>query len=142
MDEQSLIDKLKRIQALYVGATTHGERAAAQKAYDRVHTRIEQERFDRPTEYKFTMGDDFQRRLFTALARKHGMQPFRYKRQRHTTVMLNATPRFVDQVLWPEFENLSDSLRSYLDEVTERVISEAVFSDQSDAAVSNEIEAR
>jgi len=139
MDERELIEKLRRIQALYVGATTAGERAAAHKALERVSTRLEQERYVKTTEYKFSMGDHFQRRLFTALARKHGLRPFRYKRQRYTTVMLHATPQFVDEVLWPEFEKLSETLESYLCQVTERVIAEAVHADQSDAAVAKEI---
>ncbi len=142
MDERDLIDKLKRIQALYLGAATAGERAAAQKAYERVRTRLEQERYTKTTEYRFTMADHFQRRLFVALARKHGLRPFRYKRQRYTTVMLNTTPRFVDEVLWPEFEQLSETLQEFLSEVTTRVIAEAVHEDQSDAAVAKEIASR
>jgi len=139
MNEQDLIDKLRRIQALYLGATTAGERAAAEKAYERVSSRLHQERHVEITEYKFTMSDAFQRRLFTALARRHGLRPFRYKRQRYTTVMLKVSPRFVDEVLWPEFEQLSQSLNAYLSQVTERVIAEAVHADQSDAAVAAEL---
>ena len=142
MDERELIDKLRRIQALYLGAATAGERAAAHKAYERVRTRLEQERYTKATEYKFTMADHFQRRLFVALARKHGLRPFRYKRQRYTTVMLHVAPRFVDEVLWPEFEQLSETLQEYLSEVTTRVIAEAVHEDQSDAAVTKEITGR
>lgn len=142
MDERELIEKLKRIQALYVGATTDGERAAAQRAYERVRTRLEQERYTTVVEYKFTMSDAFQRRLFVALVRKHGLQPFRYKRQRYTTVMVNTTEQFVDEVLWPEFEQLSDTLRTYLDDITTRVIAEAVHADQSDASVAKELTSR
>lgn len=139
MNEQELIEKLKRIQALHLGATTPGEREAAQKAFERVSNRIEQERATTAVEVQFSMADHFQRRLFTALARKHGLRPYRYKRQRHTTVVLRANRQFVDQVLWPEFETLSASLQAYLAEVTERVIAEAVHADQSDAAVAGEL---
>ena len=142
MDERELIEKLKRIQSLYMGATTAGEEVAALKAYERVQARLQQERYNKPVEYKFTMSDRFQRRMFTALARKHGLEPYRRKRQRHTTVMLRVSKEFVDGVLWPEFEALSDSLHTYLDQVTDRVISEAVHADQSDAAVTREITAR
>ncbi len=139
MNERDLIEKLKRIQALHEGATTAGERIAAQKAFERMSGRLEQERAATVDEYQFSMSDHFQRRLFMALARKHGLSPYRYKRQRHTTVMLRATPKFIDQVLWPEFETLSATLQDYLSDVTERVISEAVHTDQSDAAVTREI---
>lgn len=139
MDERELVERLKHIQALYIGATTAGERAAANKAYDRVNTRLEQERYTKATEYKFSMADHFQRRLFTALARKHGLRPYRYKRQRYTTVVLQASPKFIDEVLWPEFEKLSETLGDYLSQVTERVIAQAVHADQSDAAIAKEI---
>lgn len=142
MDERDLIEKLTRIQALYLGATTAGERAAASKAFERVKTRLEQERYTQAEEYKFTMSDQFQRQLFMALVRKHGLRPYRYKRQRYTTVMLRATPQFVDEVLWPEFEQLSATLQEYLSHVTTRVIAEAVHEDQSDADVAKEIPER
>jgi len=53
--------------------------------------------------------------------------------------MLRVTSQLVDDVLWPEFERLSDTLESYLDGVTERVIAAAVHEDQSDAALSPEL---
>jgi len=141
MNEHELIEKLKRIQALYQGATTAGEEVAALKAFERVQARLEQERYNKPIEYKFRMSDRFQRRLFTALARKHGLEPYRYKRQRYTTVMLRVSKEYVDSVLWPEFQALSESLHDYLDSMTDRVIAEAVHADQSDAAVTREITA-
>lgn len=139
MDERELIAKLQRIQALYRGATTAGERVAAHKAAERVRTRLEQERYLKQVEYKFSMTDSFQRRLFVALVRRHGLQPYRRYRQRHTTVMVRVSPRFVDEVLWPEYTQLSETLYSYLDGVTDRVIAEAVHADQSDAAVAAEL---
>jgi len=140
MDEAELVERLRRIQSLYTGATTPGERAAAAKAMERVATRLEQQRYVEVTEYKFSLDNAFQRRLFLALTRKHGLRPFRRKRQRYTTVMLRATPRFVDEVLWPQFESLSDTLDAYLSDVTDRVIAEAVHGDASEAAVAPELE--
>lgn len=40
----------------------------------------------------------------------------------------------MEVVLWPEFRELEAELRSYLQEVTLRVIHEDVYSDTSDAA--------
>ena len=141
MNEQELVERLRRIQALYLGATTQGERAAAAKAMERVTTRLEQERYTKATEYKFTLSSSFQVRLFVALARRHGLDPYRRKRQRYTTVMLRVSPRYVDEVLWPEFNALSETLQEYLGEVTDRVIAEAVHGDKTDATeVSGELE--
>jgi tRNA nucleotidyltransferase (CCA-adding enzyme) len=41
---------------------------------------------------------------------------------------------FVDQVLWPEFQELNKALTQYLNEVTTRVIREEVHRDTSEAA--------
>jgi hypothetical protein len=140
MDEGELIEKLKRIQALYLGATTPGERIAAEKAIDRVSMRLDQHKYEQPEEYKFTMADGFQRRLFLALVRKHGLAPYRLKRQRYTTVMVRCSPRFVDEVLWPQYERLSETLEGYLADVTARVIRDAVHGDASEAAEAKELE--
>ena len=39
----------------------------------------------------------------------------------------------MDETLWPEFEEVSRELRTYLDEVTARVIREAIHADVRDA---------
>jgi hypothetical protein len=48
--------------------------------------------------------------------------------------MVKAPKRFVEETLWPEFEQLRTTLESYLDEVTERVIADVLHADPSDAA--------
>jgi tRNA nucleotidyltransferase (CCA-adding enzyme) len=68
-----------------------------------------------------------------ALSRRYGLKPYRYRRQRHTTVVIRAPKGFIDTVLWPEFTELNQALRNYLNEVTLRVIHEEIYSDASDA---------
>jgi hypothetical protein len=48
--------------------------------------------------------------------------------------MLKAPRPFIDQVLWPEFEELNTALRQYLNEVTNRIIREEAHRDTSEAA--------
>ena len=134
-DERALIEKLLRIEALHAGATTPGERAAAASALERIRERLKKVAVqDPPVEYRFTMADPWARKLFLALLRRYGLKPFRYSRQRYSTVMVRVPKRFVDETLWPEYLALSESLSAYLNEVTERVISEAVHKDYSEAA--------
>lgn len=133
MNEQELIEKLRRIQALVDGAATDGERAAAESAKARVEERLAAcAREDPPREYSFSLENAWSRRLFVALLRRYGLRPYRYPRQRRTTVMARVSKRFCDEVLWPEFCGLDKTLRAYLDEVAERVIAEAVHADGSD----------
>ncbi|GMR24493.1 MAG: hypothetical protein BMS9Abin37_3045 [Acidobacteriota bacterium] len=136
MDESTLMDKLRRIEALYAGATTAGEKDAAGRARQRILERLAQwERTDPPTEFHFSMGDMWSRKVFVALLRRYDITPYRYKRQRHTTVMARMPTTFVDETLWPEFKEISDTLQRYLSEVTERVVSEVLHEDSSDADV-------
>jgi hypothetical protein len=134
-DEATLIDKLRAIEALHAGATSPGERAAAANARERILARLaEIATADLPVEFRLTVSDPWSKRLLMALLRRYGIRPFRYRRQRRTTVMVHAPRRFIEEILWPEFEALNSTLRTYLDDVTNRVIAEAVHADVSDAA--------
>lgn len=129
-----LREKLRKIEALFAGAGTEGERVAAEAALARVRARLaEFGRSEKPTEIQFSVPDTWSRHLFLALCRRYGIAPYRYPRQRRSTVVVRAPRRFVEDVLWPEFKELDADLRSYLQEVTLRVIREDVFADTSDA---------
>ncbi len=136
MDEQALAEKLRRIEALFAGAATPGERQAAGEAAKRIAARLEETRVKDPAvEYQFSLADHWSRRLFIALLRRYGIDSYRYPRQKRTTVMVRAPKSFVDQTLWPEFQQLSDTLSTYLTEVTDRVIAQTIHNDMSDLSV-------
>lgn len=133
--EAQLREKLRKIESLFAGAGTAGERLAAEAALERVRARLAELRAkDPPIEMQFSMPDQWSRQLFLALSRRYGLRPYRYPRQRRTTVMLRVPQGFVDQVLWPEFQELNQALRHYLNEVTLRVIRDEVYADASEAA--------
>ena len=134
MDERTLIEKLHRIEALFAGGATEGERIAAAEARHRIQLRLlEVARTDPPIEYRFTLADAWSRRVFLALLRRYDLAPYRYRGQRHTTVMVRVSKRFVDETLWSEFQQIDGTLRRYLDDVTARVIAEVIHKDTSDA---------
>ena len=136
MDEQLLIDKLRKVEALFAGAASDGERDAAANAIEKIRDRLKHvQAVDPPIEMQFSMPDQWSRRLFSALLRRYGIDPYRYSGQRRTTVMARVPKGFVNDVLWPEFNELFRELQQYLDEVTERVISAGVFADSSEAEV-------
>jgi hypothetical protein len=136
MDEAQLIEKLRRVENLFAGAATAGEREAASNASDRIRRRLaDLQVSDPPIEQKFRLTDVWSRRLLLALMRRYGIRPYRYPGQRHTTVMARVPRGFVDQTLWPEFVELDEVLRRYLEETTERVIREGLESDSSEAEV-------
>jgi hypothetical protein len=88
---------------------------------------------ERPAEVQFSLPDQWQRRLFAALCRRYGLEPYRYKRQRRTTLVVRAPRSFVDRTLWPEYLDLKHALNEYLNEATERIIREEVYGDAEEA---------
>ena len=133
--EEQLREKLRKISALFEGATTIGERNAAAAAIDRMKQRLGATfTADQPVEFQFTLPDRWQRRLFSALCRRYGLEPYRYRRQRYTTVMVRVPKSFVDETLWPEYAELRAALNEYLNDATERIIREEVYSDTAEAS--------
>jgi hypothetical protein len=133
-DDAVLRAKLRKIEALFAGAGTEGERNAAEAALQRIRERLEQaQRAEKPIEMKFTFPDLWSRRLFVALCRRYELKPFRYKRQRYTTVMLRAPYSFIDAILWPEFQELNRALTEYLNNATEHIIREEVHRNTAEA---------
>lgn len=76
--ESHLREKLRKIEALFAGAGTVGERVAAEAALERVRARLtDTERRDPPIEMQFTMPDSWSGHLFIALCRRYGLKPYR-----------------------------------------------------------------
>ncbi len=134
MELEQLLETLRRIEALHARTDVAGERDAAAAALENMRARLARmEQQDPPVEYKFSMPDSWSRRLFTALLRRYGIQPYRYRGQRYTTVMARVSKSFVDDTLWPEYVELDEVLRAYLSDITDRVIREAIYEDSSEA---------
>lgn len=132
MTEAKLREQLRKIFALYEGATTPGERSAAAAAIERIKKAIAALSQTEPlVEYQFKLSDVWQQRLFSALCRRYGLAPYRYKRQRKTTMVIKAPKTFVTRTLWPEYQRLRGLLDRYLTDVTDRLILEEVL--QSEA---------
>jgi hypothetical protein len=139
MNEKKLIEKLRLIETLFSGATTGGEKVAAEQARNRILERLRRiEKEDPLVEYRFSMVDMWSRKVFVALLRRYGIKPYRYTGQRYTTVMAHVSKRFVDETLWPEFQEISETLRAYLSEITNRVVSQVIHTDSSEAEVVKE----
>jgi hypothetical protein len=133
--EEQLREKLRKISALFAGATTPGERDAAAAAVRRVTAALRKTlSAEQAIENQFSFPDRWQRRLFSALCRRYGLEPYRYKGQRYTTVVVRAPRSFVVQTLWPEYQELSAALDDYLNDATERIIREEVYGDTREAS--------
>lgn len=133
-DRQKLLETLRKIEALHAGAATPGERDAAAGARERIRARFRsvagQERSE---EFRFTMDNPWSRKIFVALLRRYGMDPYRYSRQRRNTVMARVPRSFVEQTLMPEFEEMNRALVDHLGRITDDIISAEISRDTSEA---------
>jgi hypothetical protein len=82
---------------------------------------------------QFRLSDRWHRRLFLALCRRYGLKPYRYPRQRYSSVVLRAPKSFIHDTLWPEFLQIKDVLDEYLNEATERIIRDEIFGNADEA---------
>ena len=88
-EEQQLVVKLRKIEALFARPGTEGERRAAESASNRIRARLaELDHVEPAVEFRFSMTDAWSRSLFIAVLRRHGLRPYRYHGQRRTTVMV------------------------------------------------------
>jgi hypothetical protein len=132
--DEILRDKLRKIEALFAGAATPGEKAAAGAAAGRIRQRLNQAAAkEKSIEMKFSIPDVWSRQLFIALCRRYGLRPYRHPRMHRQSIMLKGPKTFIGQVLWPEFQELNSALVAYLSEITEKVIREEVHRETGDA---------
>lgn len=135
--EGTLLEKLRKIEALHAGTKIDGEREAARRAAERIRARLAELRGrEQEIEYRYSLHDPWKRKLFLALCRRYGLKPYREAGQRRSSVMVKAPKSFQDRTLWPEYQALSRELDEHLDELTTRVIREAIDDDVSEAAES------
>jgi len=132
-EEQQLIAKLRKIEALFARPGTDGERHAAENASNRIRARLATlEAIEPPVEFRFSLTDAWSRSLFIAVLRRHGLRPYRYHGQRRTTVMVKVVKSYVDATLWPEFLQLQTVLHEHFESVTKRVIAQAIGTESGD----------
>ena len=132
--EEELVEKLRRIEALFAQAGSVPERMGIDQP-------LEGFRFggtspagsSNQCELRFTLEDRWSRHLFVALMRRYGIRPYRYRGQRQSTVMARLNRSFVNDTLWPEFLELKGTLAAYFDALTDRVIDQALEVQASEA---------
>jgi hypothetical protein len=108
---EDLLDKIKKIEALIFGATTPGEKEAATFAKERIlkkHPGLEIHKD--PKEYSLYTQDNWHKKLLHAICRKYGVKPYRYRRQKYTTVMVYMNEDFLNNILWKEYLEYSKHL--------------------------------
>jgi hypothetical protein len=118
-----LIERLEKVEALVERGATQGERDAAENARDSILERLKlHRREEQILEHKFCFNNHFSRKLFMAICARYDIDTYRYKRQHYTTLQIRAPERFVDNTLWPLYEEYRSVLYEHLNAVTDHVI--------------------
>jgi len=140
MNDAKLREKLKKIEILFSKSTFDGEKDAAIEAIKKIKNRLNKyEQQEKAVEYRFSIQERWSRQLFVALCRRYSLEPYRYCRQRVSSLIVKAPPGFINDVLSPEFQALNGALTMYLNEITEKIIREEIHGDVSEAKETHQI---
>jgi len=131
--DDGLRARLSKLDELFRRGATEGERAAAGAAMGRLRDRIGSGQTEPDVELKLSLLDTWSVHLFVAVCRKHGVRPYRYPRQRRTTIMVRVSRSFFDQIVWAEFSGLQAELLLYFEETVDHLIRTAMHSDGDDS---------
>jgi hypothetical protein len=137
-DQHDIRERLAKIEALFARGATAGERAAAGAALERLQGRLHKagDRIREPEiELQYSLPDVWSVRLFVALCRKHGGKPYRYPRQRRTTVMVRVRKHEFETTIAAEFQTLHRELTRYFEEMVDHLITDVMRSDGDDEAL-------
>lgn len=137
-DSADLAERLAKLEALFAGGATEGERVAAGAALERLQARLAEEaRTTREVEVElqYSLPDAWALRLFIALCRKAGVQPYRYARQRRTTVVVRAQPSVFECTVLAEFHRLHAALTETFEGIVEHLIADVLHGDDDEAGL-------
>ena len=114
-EEARLLEKLKRIETILATADAGGERRAAAGVIDRLRERLAEAReLEMDVEYRFAVPNAWSRHLFVALLRHYGLRPHSNRRYGRQTVIVHVPVSLMNKTIWPEFEQLDESLHAAL----------------------------
>lgn len=123
---QAILDKIKKIEALINSTNIAGEKQAALAAKKRLLDKVAelpQQSID-PVEYSLHTADHWHKQLLLALCGKYGIKPYRYHRQKYTTVMVMVNGKFLNETLWPEYLQYSQHLEALVNDITSDLINQ------------------
>jgi hypothetical protein len=133
MKTHELEDRISKLEALFAGTSYDGERQAAQHNLERLREKLcEEQAKEDVVELQFTGLTPYSKKLFLALLARYGLRAYRYPRQKRTTVMVKGPELFLHNVVWAEYLELSQLLRAHLSEVTDRIISQHIYSESAE----------
>ena len=136
---KDIADRLAKLEALFARGATEGERAAAGAAIERLQARLDLNEAapgsEPEIELQYSLPDVWALRLFIALCRKAGVRPYRYSRQRRTTVMVRVRQSEFERTVMAEFNTLHRALTETFGEIVDHLIADAMHGDGDETSL-------
>ena len=133
IDESQLKEKLRKLEALFISTNFKGEKDVASDAIQRIKEKLnEYQQHEKSIEIRFSIPERWSRQLFTALCRRYSIEPYRYYRQKRSSLMVKAPESFINRILYPEFKAINQELILHLNEITEQIIKSEIYEDISE----------
>jgi hypothetical protein len=136
----SILEKLVKIEALIEKTSSEGEKHAALLAKNRLLSALDLRQSQELLEYKVTMDSLWKKRLFIALCNKHGVKPYRYYRQKHTTSNVKVTKIDMETKIWPDYLMFSGILESLVEDVMKDLMKKIWQGEANEIVISGEID--
>jgi hypothetical protein len=132
-----IADKIRKIEALIAGAKSDGERQAAEFAKQRLQEKITVQ----PIEYTVRLHSRWEKKLFIAICKKHGLQTYRYARQKYTTAMIRIAEPIMNSVLWPEYKKYAGLLEGLVQDIVNDLIDQIHEVKEDEMVIAGELAA-
>ena len=139
---KELLEKIKKIEALIAGSKTQGEKNAAILAKNRVNQRLAEEKKTQVHEFTLYTPGTWHKRLLLAICRKYGVRPYRYKRQKYTTVMVRTNEHTINEVIWKEYLEYSGHLEKLVEEITDSIIHKIHQGDEEEDIIHGKLQSK
>lgn len=116
--EQELIGSFHSIENKYAAVSGQGE-ITADEAKERIIVRL-RESASAPDvlELQCNMKNDWETFVFHALLKRYSIKPYRYRKQRKSTILVRASKELMDTLVWPIFMDLTAELHARFTAVT------------------------
>jgi len=122
---QDILERIKKVEALIVWAKSEWEKNAAEAAKKRILEKYpEIDNANKKVEFTISTSGSWHKKLFHALCRKYWIKPYRYYRQKYTTVMIMVNENFLNEVLWVEYEKYVKILEELVWGITDDIINQ------------------
>lgn len=115
--ESALVEKLAEVESKHAAGKSGAD------AIEVIRRQIEERRArEGEIEYRCSVADPSMQRVFVAVCERYGIEPYRVPRQRQSTISIRAPRSFIQEILWPLFEEMGRVVEAWLYEKTSELM--------------------